>query len=138
LTLPVVAATPGIFAQDGSGLGPGAILNQDYSLNSTLSPAAAGTVIQIYATGGGITSPAVDGFLAPLQPPFPQVTVSPVTVTIGGAPAQVDYKGAAPGLIAGLIQINATVPSGLTPGPVPVVVQIGMAPSQNNLTVFVH
>src|SRR6202000_3193324 len=33
MTMPVAAAAPGIFAADGSGVGAGAILNQDYSLN---------------------------------------------------------------------------------------------------------
>ncbi|HMD70447.1 MAG TPA: BACON domain-containing carbohydrate-binding protein [Bryobacteraceae bacterium] len=139
LTVPVQGATPGIFSQDATGLGPGAILNQDYSLNASLSPATIGSVIQIFATGGGVTSPAqTDGALAPLAEPFPRIVALPVSVTIGGLPAKVDYAGAAPGLVAGLTQIDAEVPAGVTPGlSVPVVVQIGTWQSQAGLTITV-
>ena len=41
--------------------------------------------------------------------------MNPVTVTIGGAAAQVAYHGLAPGY-AGLYQVNAVVPSGITTG----------------------
>ena len=40
LTVPVQAATPAIFSLDSTGMGPGAILNQDTSTNSTGNPAA--------------------------------------------------------------------------------------------------
>jgi uncharacterized protein (TIGR03437 family) len=138
LTVAVQAASPGIFSQDRSGVGPGAILNQDLSLNASLSPATAGSVIQIFATGGGVTNPPVaDGFLAPAAP-LPQVTTQPVAVTIGGLAAQVTYAGAAPGLVAGVTQINAAVPAGVAPGlSVPVVVQVGSWRSQAGLTITV-
>jgi uncharacterized protein (TIGR03437 family) len=132
MTVAVQAATPGIFSQDATGTGPGAIFNQDGSLNASLSPAAAGSVIQIYATGGGITTPAqTDGVLAPLAPPLPLLAALPVSVTIGGFGAKVDYAGVAPGEVAGMIQINAEVPAVVAPGlSVPVVVQIGNWQSQ--------
>ena len=41
--------------------------------------------------------------------------MSPVTVTIGGQPATVQFAGLSPGF-AGLYQINAVVPAGVTPG----------------------
>src|SRR5450756_2990593 len=64
LTVPVHAATPAIFSLDASGVGPGAILNQDTSINSTGNPAARLSVISIYSTGAGITTPAsADGEL---------------------------------------------------------------------------
>jgi uncharacterized protein (TIGR03437 family) len=139
MTVPVQAATPGIFSQDNSGSGPGAILNQDSSLNSPLSPAKVGSTIQIFATGGGVTSPAqTDGVLVPTAPPFPLLATQP-GVTIGGLPAKVDYAGAAPGEIAGLTQINAEVPAGVAPGrSVPVVVQVGNWQSQAGLTIAVQ
>src|SRR5262249_42707288 len=34
LSMPVGAATPAIFTLSGTGIGPGAILNEDYSVNS--------------------------------------------------------------------------------------------------------
>ncbi|HUA63529.1 MAG TPA: BACON domain-containing carbohydrate-binding protein [Verrucomicrobiae bacterium] len=142
VTVPVASASPGIFSADRSGFGPGAILNQDSSLNATLSPAAAGSVIQIFATGGGLVSPSVsDGFLAPAAEPLPRIPGTvPVTVIIGGLRSpQVTYAGDAPGLVAGLTQIDAVVPPGVASGTsVPVVVQIGAAQSQNGITITVQ
>lgn len=133
------ATAPGIYSIDYSGRGPGAILNIDYRVNSAVTPAPQGSVVMIYATGGGLTDPAgTDGGLAPTVEPLPRV-VLPVSVTIGGAPAQVLYAGGAPGLVDGLIQINAVVPQGIAPGPsVPLVVQIGDYQSQPGITLAVQ
>ena len=132
--LPVTSAAPAIFSLAETGSGPGAILNQDYSVNSASNPAAAGTEIQIFGTGGGgVVGGATDGALAPgavwlaTQP----------TATIGGVNAQVDYAGSAPGLVNGAIQVNLTIPPGLTPGPQPVLIQFGTAQTQAGITVAV-
>jgi len=140
LTVPVQAATPGIFSYDHSGSGPGAIQNQDYTLNSAAHPAAVGTVVALYCTGGGVTTPAsTDGAITTLTPPFPTLATHPVTVTIGGVSAQVIYAGPAPGAIAGLIQFDAVVPTGVKSGPsVPVILSIGGVPSQSNLSLAVQ
>jgi uncharacterized protein (TIGR03437 family) len=137
VALPVVAASPGIFTLDMSGVGSGAILNQDFTLNTVDSPAARGSVIQIFATGEGQTRPAgVDGKLA--APPLP-VPVLPVTVAIGGRPATVTYAGGAPGLVAGLVQINARVPDDVAPAPaVPVVIRVGEFFSREGVTLSVR
>jgi uncharacterized protein (TIGR03437 family) len=135
---PVQAATPGIFTLDFSGIGPGAILNQDYSVNARASAAAAGSVVMIYCTGGGVTDPpSVDAALAPTAEQFPRLKL-PVSVTIGGIAAAVPYAGGAPGSVAGLTQINAQIPPGVTPGPsVAVVVRVGNWQSQNGVTLAV-
>ncbi len=140
LTVPVQATTPGIFSYDRSGSGPGAILNQDYSVNSAARPAAAGSVVAIYCTGAGVTIPAsTDGTLATLTAPFPALAAQPVTVTIGGVSAEVVYSGVAPGAINGLTQIDAIVPGGLKSGSsVPVVVTVGGVSSQGNLSMAVQ
>jgi len=105
--LPVAAATPAIFTLNSTGLGPGAILNQDYTPNSANNPALAGSTIMIYGTGfGPLQSPVVDGQVAGAA----NSTAGPVTATIAGFPATVLYAGAAPGLIAGVIQINVKLP----------------------------
>ena len=39
-----------------------------------------------------------------------------MNVTIGGVEAEVVYAGGAPGLLAGVVQVNARVPIGITPG----------------------
>jgi uncharacterized protein (TIGR03437 family) len=56
--LPVAASAPGIFTLDATGIGPGAVLNQDNSVNGVANPAARGSVMSIDATGEGQTSPA--------------------------------------------------------------------------------
>ena len=142
ITIPVAAAAPGIFAADASGVGGGAILNQDSSINGRLNPAARGSVVAIYLTGTGATNPpGVDGAVTGNTPPFPSVAQA-VTVTIGGVPvpaAQVVYSGAAPGLVEGLTQIDAYVPQGVMPGPaVPVTVTIGGIASQPGITLSVN
>lgn len=144
MTIPVVAAAPGIFAADGSGAGSGAILNQDYSVNAQLNPAARGSVIAIYLTGAGSTTPpSVDGAITGDVAPFPSVAQS-VSVTIGGVTvpaAQIVYSGAAPGSVEGLTQIDAYIPQSVTPVssvPVPVVVTIGGVASQPGITVYVN
>ncbi len=135
VTMPVVAAVPAIFALNASGSGPGAILNQDSSLNSATNPATARSVIQIFGTGGGaVVGGATDGAPAPIR-------LSPLatqlTATIGGVNAPVQYAGSAPGLVNGVIQVNLQVPPGLTSGPQPVVLTFGTAQSQAGITVAV-
>ena len=49
-----------------------------------------------------------------------------MSVTVGGIPATVQYAGGAPGQVAGLMQVNVLIPSGVEPGGyVPVVLQVG-------------
>jgi len=68
----------------------------------------------------------------------PCFTASP-TVTIGGATATVTYAGWVADSVAGLYQINATVPTkGLTAGPVPVLVTMGGVTSQTGVTLAVQ
>jgi trimeric autotransporter adhesin len=142
ITIPVAASAPGIFAADGSGVGGGAILNQDSSLNSRLNPAGRGSVVAIYLTGTGATNPAsTDGAIAGNTLPLPSVAQT-VAVMIGGVsvPAsQIVYSGAAPGSVEGLTQIDAYVPQSVTPGPaVPVIVTIGGVASQPGITLSVN
>jgi uncharacterized protein (TIGR03437 family) len=114
VSLPTAAVSPALFTQSGTGLGPGAILNQDYTLNSPFNPATAGSVVMVYGTGFGLlTPPAVDGQTATGQ----ASTAMRVTATVGGIPTDVLYAGAAPGLIAGVVQINMRIPVSLAPGP---------------------
>ncbi len=138
VTLQVAATAPGVFSITGSGQGPGAILNaRDGSVNSALNPAARGDWVSIFATGAGVTTPAgVDGIVASAPLPVPNANV---TVTIGGLPCEVNFDGAAPGLVTGVLQINAQVPAGLAPGSaVPVQISIGSANSLPAVTVAVQ
>lgn len=138
--VPVSAAAPAIFTLNASGVGPGAILNQNYTVNSAENPAPRGSVIQIFATGGGETRPAgVDGRVAsPAFGPIPSQALE-VRVTIGGVAAAVQYAGAAPDLVAGVMQVNAVVPAGAPAGSaVPVVLTAGGISSPATATVAIR
>ena len=139
IRLPISAAKPSIFSINQSGTGPGAVLNQDFSLNSAANPAKRGAAIQIFLTGGGQTSPAsADGELAPSSLPLAEL-VAEVSVTIGGRPAPVLYKGGAPGLINGLVQVNVLIDEATPIGDaVELIVTVGGLPSQAGITVSVE
>jgi uncharacterized protein (TIGR03437 family) len=119
-----------------TGTGPGAILNQNGTVNGAQNPEVAGDVIEIFLTGEGQISPAgVTGAFTAGRAPFPTVVNTPVTVQIGGVNAMVTYAGEAPTLVSGVMQINAIVPAGAGTGTVPVTVNIGGVASQSNVTV---
>ena len=111
--------------------GPAAALNQDGSVNSSANPAAAGSIIAMFATGAGLWNPPLaDGTLISDITPRP---VLPVTVSFAGVPGEVLYAGPAPGLITGGLQINVRLPQLTTcfefcPNPAAVPVQIGLGP----------
>jgi uncharacterized protein (TIGR03437 family) len=124
IAIPVATALPGIFTVNASGKG-------------AAITAAAGSTIVLYATGGGAMTPAVaDG--ATVQPTLSRVSQN-VTARIGGVPATVAYAGVAPGIIAGVLQINLAIPAGVSRGSaVPVDVTIGGVTSQSGVTVTVQ
>jgi uncharacterized protein (TIGR03437 family) len=136
VALPVTPAAPSIFSSDYTGSGQGAILNQDgVTVNSSARPAEKGSVISIFATGEGQTSPGgIDGLLATTAYPKP---LQLVQVSINGAPAEVSYAGAAPGQVAGLFQVNVRIPANAPSGDVPVQIQVGNSKSQPGITVAV-
>jgi uncharacterized protein (TIGR03437 family) len=131
----IAPVAPGIFTADASGRGQALAVNQDGSRNSTARPTTAGEVLTLYVTGEGQTTPnGVDGLIATAPAPVP---VAPVSVTIGGAPAQVQYAGGVPGQIAGMMQVNIVMPDRVF-GVQPVVVSIARVPTQDGVTVVVR
>ena len=133
-TVAVSDAAPGLFSADASGSGPGAILNADYSLNAPANPAAAGSIVVLYATGGGQTNPpATSGVLTTAATPL----ADNVSVTVGGQAAQILYAGNAGGEVSGVVQINLQLPAGVT-GAVPVVVTVGSHSSQSSVTMSIQ
>jgi len=114
------------------------VLNQDSSQNSADNPAAAGSVLQIFATGAGVfIPPLADGSIVPIAPPYP-VPAAPVSVSIGGLPAQIEYAGAAPALVAGMLQVNAVVPASLNSGIQRILLTVGRnTDSLEDILVFV-
>jgi uncharacterized protein (TIGR03437 family) len=105
-SLNVLATAPGVFMMDG---GRAAVVNQNGSLNSLGSPASAGSVVSVYATGLGAVSPQVASG-APAPSGSIAYTTASVTVTVGTAAGQLQFAGLAPGF-AGLYQVNFVVPS---------------------------
>jgi uncharacterized protein (TIGR03437 family) len=126
--LAVAAAAPALYNF--------AFENAGFTLVSQSNPAHAGDVLVFYMTGMGQTTPTlITGQIVPLGPPF--YDTAPVTVTMGGAKANVIYSIAAPPYVAGLYQMAVMVPSGLAPGNQPVVATSGGMQS-NTVTLAVQ
>jgi uncharacterized protein (TIGR03437 family) len=116
----------------GPGLNPYIENYPSYSINSPANPIAAGGTIIAYVTGSGPVSPAqADGAL-----PSGTVTVtSTCTATIGSQNAVVGFCGLQPNSV-GLVQVNITVPSGVTTGTYPLTITInGQASNSQNVSV---
>lgn len=131
--LTVVPSAPGLFSADSSGSGQALASNSDGSANSGANPANAGDTITLNGTGEGQTNPpGVDGLIPAGASPQP---VLPVSVTIGGEAAPVMNYGVTPGQPAGYFQITVQIPSDLGAGDQPVVLTVGAASSQQNVTI---
>lgn len=127
-TVSLAAAAPGLFTLNQTGAGQAAALNAvDGSINTAVNPVKIGDSISLYATGEGQTTPAgVDGKIGSGSL-LPQPNLQ-VNATVGGLSAVVQYAGAAPNEVAGLMQVNVQIPAGVQPGGyVPVALQIGTA-----------
>jgi uncharacterized protein (TIGR03437 family) len=133
VTMKAASAAPGLFTADASGSGPAAILNADYSLNTPDNAAEAGSVVVVYATGGGQTQePGSTGAITTGAMPL----AADVSVKAGRLQATVLYAGNAGGEVAGALQLNLRLPEGIS-GAVPLVLTIAGAKSQATATVWV-
>jgi uncharacterized protein (TIGR03437 family) len=138
--LALATTAPGLFAQYASGSGPGAILNQDNSLNGPGHPAAKGSIVQVYLTGEGQTNPpGVTGRITPVGQigDLPHL-VLPIQVWINGQQVPYTYAGEAPGMVAGVMQLNAQIPPYEASGPLAIQVWVGGYWSQNGITLEVQ
>jgi len=119
----VVAASPAIFSQDGSGTGPAAVLNEDGTLNSPANPASKGSVISIFCTGLGTVMQEVgDGTINKDVTPTP---AGHVVASVGGYLADILFAGGAPGQVYGVFQVNARLSMEATSGAaVPVFISV--------------
>jgi uncharacterized protein (TIGR03437 family) len=135
-TVKVAPSAPGVFTANASGQGQAAAVNYGPNVpNSAANPATPGSTIVLYETGEGQTSPGgMDGTFVKAPLPAP---VLPVSVTIGGVPAVVQYAGGAAGKVAGMMQLDVVVPAAVSGSALPVVVQVGNAISQSGVTVAV-
>ncbi len=136
---PVGAASPGIFSADGSGSGPGYILNQDGTLNSPSNPTKIGDMITIYATGVGPVS-FTDGYA---------VTGSPANIFVDGffSFGVAAVMGPVAGLPGSVYRITVYVPNPVLANPdlknfvfppqVGVIMKMAGASSQNGLSISI-
>jgi uncharacterized protein (TIGR03437 family) len=119
-----VAVFPFTVSTTAPGLYPSAISNATGSLVSSAPP---GDVLLLFMTGEGDVTP----FLPTGASPASTTAVSalpapilPVSITVGGVPAQKLFGGIPSGLV-GVSQIDFTVPATAPLGPQPVVVTVG-------------
>jgi uncharacterized protein (TIGR03437 family) len=134
ITFKVVPAAPRIFTALGSN--QALVVNQDGALNSPGNPAPSGSVIALFATGYGKTSPpGATGKAA--QAPY-AMPLLPASVIIGDTQADLLYESEAPGFV-GLLQVNARVPAIGTgkSRAVPIILKIGDQSSLTGVTISV-
>jgi uncharacterized protein (TIGR03437 family) len=135
--LPVAESAPGLFTLSATGTGQAAALNQDGTGNGPSNPEQAGRALVLYGTGEGLLdTPTEDGLItgATLRRPL-----LPVAATVGGVPVEVLYAGSAPGMAAGVLQINLLLNERIPKGSaVPVEIRIGNTPTAAGVTVSVR
>jgi uncharacterized protein (TIGR03437 family) len=135
----VAATNPSLFTSDSSGYGLASAQNVGAGGRTTVhsrgNPAAPGTVVTLFATGLGVTSPALtDGRV--VANPTPALSAS-IQAFVGGAAADVVSSGPVPGSIAGLMRVNVRIPQGIPSGLAQVVIVAGGNPSQTGVTLAI-
>ncbi len=121
-----------------AGTAPGIFTFTDGSVNPSRT-GAKGQEVFLYVTGEGAVSPSLaTGDTPAAGTPLSRLPkpVQPVTVTVGGIQASVQFIGIPPGLV-GVTQINFTIPPNVPSGPQPVVVTVGGVAS-NTATIHVQ
>ncbi|MGA2119260.1 MAG: hypothetical protein ABSH56_31470 [Bryobacteraceae bacterium] len=108
-------------AQAAPGLFP-VVINQDGSINSSVVPAPAGSVVTLFGTGEGLTNGPNQAGLAAAAP-YPQPLLG-VGVSLGQTSLPLPYAGSAPGAV-GLLQVNCTLPVNASSGTYPLVLSVG-------------
>lgn len=125
-TLPIVNANPAIFTLNDQE--QGAILNQDGTVNTAENPAAQGSFVSIYCTGGGMMHPPYsDGqVIGNAQ----SLTILAVSATIQSRTFPTLYAGTSPGMPGGILQVNMIVPAEIH-GRVPIALTVGTRTGPN-------
>ena len=119
------------------------VLNHDGSVNGPANPEAAGTIVSIFMTGGGQTSPpgvtgSVTGSAGCNTLQQIPVPLEPLTARIGSQPPEVTFYGEAPGLVSGVLQVNLIIPANTPRGANALEMSIGGTRSQPGVTISVR
>ncbi len=136
-SLQVASASLGVYTSNFSGSGPVVAANQDGSINSSSNPAAKGSYVTVYFTGGGETNPpGVTGAVNPTMPL--KYLVQQPTVTVGGVAAMVTFAGSAPTLIDGVDQLDIQLSPDTPSGAQPLAITSGTVSSPSSVTLAVQ
>jgi uncharacterized protein (TIGR03437 family) len=135
-TLQVASAAPGVFTFNSTGTGQTVGANQDGTFNGPASPAAKGSYVTIYFTGGGQTNPP--GVTGSVVGSTLKWLAQDISVTAGGVPATVAFDGAAPGLVDGVGQLNIQLANNTPSGTQPLVITVGGIASPATATLAVQ
>jgi len=128
VSIPVAESHPSVF---------NAVLNQDFTVNSSDNPAGPRSFISLFVTGQGLVDRAVaTGRPAPAVAPLPRPLL-PVKVAVGGRDASGVAAVLAPNFV-GLLQVNAQLPAEAASGANDVIVTIGEQSSGKPVVVFVQ
>ncbi len=137
VSMPVGDAHPGLFTMNNSGHDQAAALNQDNSVNSNSRPASRGEVVQLFATGLGMANRKVED--GEVIEDAETELAEPVEVQIGDMDGEVLFAGMAPGMVAGVVQINVRIPANAPSGSaVSVKVKAGNSASTANVTLAIR
>jgi uncharacterized protein (TIGR03437 family) len=114
VTVPVYPTAPGIYTNPSGGVYAAAVDTNLGTIVTPQTPAEPGDTLEVFTTGLGTVSPAGPDGAAPPDSPL-SYTYNTIGADVDGVTATVLFAGLAPTL-AGLYQINVTIPSTTTAG----------------------
>jgi uncharacterized protein (TIGR03437 family) len=95
-----------------------AVTNQDGTVNSETNPAKAGSYVSVWATGfGSVPGVMMDGAVATVANNYCSSCLVTFSSFGYSVTETVQYAGPSPGLIDGLMEINAMIPTAESPTP---------------------
>jgi uncharacterized protein (TIGR03437 family) len=135
-TVQIANAAPGAYTLNSGGSGQAAAFNQDHSINAPSNPAAKGSYVTIYFTGGGQTNPP--GVTGSVTGSVLQWLTQAISVTVGNQPATVTFDGSAPTFVDGVDQLNIQLSPNTPSGEQAVVITVGGVSSPATATISVQ
>ena len=128
--VPVKETQPGLFTLSGNGRGL-VVAVSGAAVNGESAQADRGGVVTLWASGlGGFEAALRDGDV----PRAVNALRERPKVTMDGQPVEILYSGAAPGLVAGVVQLNLRIPATAKPGRV--FVEVASAGAQGRAGVW--